>query len=179
MDYYLLYGPEPKDVVSDWAWLTGPTPLPPLWALGFQQSRYTYFPESQLREVATRMRKDRIPCDVLWLDIDFQHENWPFTVNEKAFPDFAGMVKDLAREQFKLVVITDLHIAKQANVGYAPYDSGVAGDHFVKNPRLDLRGQSMARPRRISGLYPGTNTAMVGSLYRHSSTMVWPDSGTI
>ena len=134
VDYYLLYGPEPKDVVSDWAWLTGPTPLPPLWALGFQQSRYTYFPESQLREVATRMRKDRIPCDVLWLDIDFQHENWPFTVNEKAFPDFAGMVKDLAREQFKLVVITDLHIAKQANVGYAPYDSGVAGDHFVKNP---------------------------------------------
>ena len=134
LDYYLLYGPEPKQVVSDWSWLTGPTPLPPLWALGFQQSRYTYFPESQLREVAARMRKDRIPSDVLWLDIDFQHENWPFTVNQKAFPDFAGMVKDLAREQFKLVVITDLHIARQPNAGYAPYDSGVAGDHFVKNP---------------------------------------------
>ena len=44
------------------------------------------------------------------------------------------MVKDLAREQFKLVVITDLHIARQPNVGYAPYDSGMAGDHFVKNP---------------------------------------------
>src|ERR1700722_14942351 len=134
IDYYLLYGPEPKQVVTEWAWLTGPTPLPPLWALGFQQSRYTYFPETQLREVATRLRKDRIPTDVLWLDIDFQHENWPFTVNEKAFPNFAGLVQDLAREQYKLVVITDLHIAKQANVGYAPYDSGVAGDHFVKNP---------------------------------------------
>jgi alpha-glucosidase len=134
LDYYLLYGPEPKSVVSDWAWLTGPTPLPPVWALGFQQSRYTYFPESQLREVASRLRKDRIPSDVLWLDIDFQHNNWPFTVNEKAFPDFRGLVKDLAREQFKLVVITDLHIARQPNVGYAPYDTGMAGDHFVKNP---------------------------------------------
>jgi alpha-glucosidase len=134
IDYYLLYGPEPRQVVTGWAWLTGPTPLPPLWALGFQQSRYTYFPEAQLREIATRLRKDRIPSDVLWLDIDFQHENWPFTVNEKAFPNFKGMVKDLADEHFKLVVITDLHVAKQPNVGYAPYDSGIAGDHFVKNP---------------------------------------------
>jgi alpha-glucosidase len=134
IDYYLLYGPEPKQVVTEWAWLTGPTPLPPLWALGFQQSRYTYFPETQLREVAARLRKDRIPTDVLWLDIDFQHENWPFTVDEKAFPNFKGMVKDLADEHFKVVVITDLHVARQPNVGYAPYDSGIAGDHFVKNP---------------------------------------------
>ena len=134
VDYYLMYGPEPRQVVSTWAWLTGPTPLPPLWALGFQQSRYTYFPESQLREVAERLRKDRIPSDVLWLDIDFQHENWPFTVDDKAFPNFRGMVKDLAAQHFKLVVITDLHVAKQPNVGYAPYDSGTAGDHFVKNP---------------------------------------------
>jgi alpha-glucosidase len=134
LDYYLIYGPEPKQVVTDWAWLTGPTPLPPLWSLGFQQSRYTYFPESQLREVADRLRKDRIPCDVLWLDIDFQHDNWPFTVNQQAYPDFRGMVSDLDRERFKLVVITDLHVAKQPNVGYAPYDTGIAGDHFVRNP---------------------------------------------
>jgi len=119
LDYYLIYGPDPKQVVTKWAWLTGPTPLPPLWALGFQQSRYTYFPASQLREVASQIRKDHIPCDVLWLDIDFQHNNWPFTVNEQAFPDFQGMVKDLGKENFKLVVITDLHIAKQRNASSA------------------------------------------------------------
>src|ERR1700728_2257395 len=105
IDYYLLYGPEPKQVVTGWAWLTGPTPLPPLWALGFQQSRYTYFPETQLREIATQLRKDRIPSDVLWLDIDFQHENWPFTVDEKAFPNFKVLVKDLADEHFKVVFL--------------------------------------------------------------------------
>ena len=134
IDYYLMYGPEPKSVVSTWAWLTGPTPLPPLWALGFQQSRYSYFPESQLRDIAARLRADKIPSDVLWLDIDFQHDNWPFTVDEKNYPDFKGMVKDLAADKFKLVVITDLHVAQQPNVGYAPYDTGMAGDHFVKNP---------------------------------------------
>lgn len=134
LDYYLIYGPEPKQVITNWTWLTGTTPLPPLWSLGFQQSRYTYFPESQLREVAERLRKDRIPSDVLWLDIDFQHANWPFTVDRQAYPNFQQMVSDLDREKFKLVVITDLHIAKQPGMGYAPYDSGIAGDHFVKNP---------------------------------------------
>ena len=133
VDYYLIYGPEPKQVVETWAWLTGKTPLPPLWSLGFQQSRYSYFPATQLREVADRMRKDRIPGDVLWLDIDFQHKNWPFTVDEKNYPNFAGMVGDLQKENFKLVVITDLHVARQPGVGYKPYDSGIAGDHFVKN----------------------------------------------
>jgi len=134
LDYYLMYGPDPRQVVTEWAWLTGPTPLPPLWALGFQQSRYSYYPESQLREIAQRLRKDRIPTDVLWLDIDFQRENRPFTVDRKAFPNFRGMVQDLASEKFKLVVITDLHIAKQPHSDYAPYDSGIAGDHFVKLP---------------------------------------------
>ena len=134
LDYFLLYGPEPKQVLSTYAWLTGPTPLPPLWSLGFQQSRYTYTPESMLLDVAHRLRADRIPSDVLWLDIDFQKNNMPFTVDPERFPNFPQMVKNLAAEQFRLVVITDLHIAKQPGIGYAPYDSGLAEDRFVKLP---------------------------------------------
>ena len=134
LDYFLLYGPEPRQVLSLYAWLTGPTPLPPLWSLGFQQSRYTYSPESQLLDVEHRLRADKIPSDALWLDIDFQKNNMPFTVDPERFPNFKGMVKDLAADRFHLVVITDLHIARQPGTGYAPYDSGVAGDHFVKLP---------------------------------------------
>ena len=132
LDYFLLYGPEPRQVLSLYAWLTGPTPLPPLWSLGFQQSRYTYSPESQLLDVEHRLRADKIPSDVLWLDIGFQKNNMPFTVDPQRFPNFPQMVKNLAADNFHLVVITDLHIARQPGVGYAPYDSGVAGDHFVK-----------------------------------------------
>ena len=87
-DYVLLYGPTPRQVLSEYAWLTGPTPLPPLWALGFQQSRYTYSPESQLTGVEHQLRADRIPADVLWLDIDFQKDNMPFTVDPERFPHF-------------------------------------------------------------------------------------------
>jgi alpha-glucosidase len=133
-DYFLLYGPTPKQVLTEYAWLTGPTPLPPLWSLGFQQSRYTYSPEAQLVDVEHRLRADKIPSDVLWLDIDFQKNNWPFTVDPERFPNFPELVKSLAADKFHLVVITDLHVAKQPDVGYAPYDSGMAGDHFVKMP---------------------------------------------
>ncbi len=134
IDYFLIYGPAPKQVLSSYAWLTGPTPLPPLWSLGFQQSRYTYSPESELVDVEHRLRADHIPSDVLWLDIDFQKDNMPFTVDSQRFPDFPQLVKNLAADQFRLVVITDLHIADQPGIGYAPYDSGVAGDRFVKLP---------------------------------------------
>ena len=134
LDYYVLYGPSPKQVVEGYAYLTGMPPLPPLWALGFQQSRYSYTPESQVREIANRLRTDRIPSDVLYLDIDYQFKNRPFTVNPETFPNFPGLVSDLRKEHFHLVTITDLHIAHAAKQNYAPYDTGHAGDHFVKNP---------------------------------------------
>jgi alpha-glucosidase len=133
-DYYLLYGPSPKQVVEDYAWLTGPTPIPPLWSLGYQQSRYSYYPEARVREIANRLRADKIPADAIYLDIDYQQDNRPFTVNRERFPTFEQMVKDLARQNLHVIAITDLHIAKLPNAGYAPYDSGLAGDHFVKNP---------------------------------------------
>ena len=134
LDYYILYGPEPKAVVETWAWLTGPTPLPPLWSLGYQQSRYSYFPEAEVRRIASRLRSEQIPADVIWLDIDYQYKNRPFTVDPERFPHFEQMVQDLKAEHIKTVVITDLHIAEAPNAGYKPYDEGKAGDHFVKNP---------------------------------------------
>ncbi len=134
LDYYFLYGPMPKQVVEGYAFLTGTPPLPPLWSLGFQQSRYSYSPESQVRKIANRLRADKIPSDVLYLDIDYQFKNRPFTVDPARFPNFPGLVSDLRKQQFHLVTITDLHIAHVANQGYAPYDTGHAGDHFVKNP---------------------------------------------
>ena len=134
LDFYILYGPDPKNVVENWAWLTGPTPIPPLWSLGFQQSRYSYYPESEVRRIATKLRSERIPADVIWLDIDYQYKNRPFTVDTERFPHFDQMIKDLKAEHLRTILITDLHIADQPNIGYRPYDEGIAGDHLVKNP---------------------------------------------
>jgi alpha-glucosidase len=133
LDYYLFYGPEPKAVVENYAWLTGYAPLPPLWSLGYQQSRYSYAPQSQLRDVAERLRKDKIPADVLWLDIGFQDRNRPFTTDPVGYADFPKLVADMAAKNFHLITITDLHVAYAPDQGYAPYDTGLQGDHFVKN----------------------------------------------
>ncbi len=134
LDYYILYGPEPEHVLESYAWLTGKTPLPPLWSLGFQQSRFSYYPEAKVREIADRLRKDKIPSDAIYLDIDYQDHYRPFTINTTAFPHFAQMIDDLKKQNFHVVAITDLHIADLPNAHYAPFDSGIAGDHFVKNP---------------------------------------------
>lgn len=132
IDYYVFYGPSPKQVVETYAWLTGTPPLPPLWALGFQQSRYSYMSQERVLEVANRLRADAIPADALYLDIDYQDRNRPFTVNREAFPDLPGMIAQLKTKNFHVVAITDLHIANLPAQNYLPYDSGIAGEHFVK-----------------------------------------------
>jgi alpha-glucosidase len=133
IDYYVFLGPDPKHVVCTYAWLTGLPPLPPYWSLGFQQSRFSYESESRVRQIAARLRSDKIPADVLFLDIDYQKEHRPFSVDTQQFPHFDQMLSDLKRDHFHVVAIADLHVARVSGAGYAPYDSGAAGDHFVKN----------------------------------------------
>lgn len=132
LNYYFFFGPQPKKVVESYTALVGRVPLPPLWALGFQQSRYSYFPQSRVMEIARTFREHKIPADVLYLDIDYQQDNAPFTIDRQKFPDFEGMIHDLGQQGFKLITITDLHIKKQP--GYKPYDEGIAQDNFVHNP---------------------------------------------
>ena len=134
IDYYVFYGPAPKQVVETYAWLTGTPPLPPLWSFGFQQSRYSYMTQARTLEVAARLRSDHIPADAIYLDIDFQEHNRPFTVNRSTFPDLAGMIRQLTAENLHTVVITDLHIADLPAHNYLPYDSGMHEGHFVKKP---------------------------------------------
>jgi alpha-glucosidase len=131
LDYYFFFGPKPKDVLLAYMDLTGKVPLPPLWSLGFQQSRYSYYPEARVREIAQTFRRKQIPLDTIYLDIDYQDGNRPFTIDRKGFPNFEGMIKDLAAQGVSVITITDLHLKKEN--GYKPYDEGIAQDLFVKN----------------------------------------------
>ncbi len=133
IDYYVIAGPTVAEVVRRYTDLTGKAPLPPRWALGYQQSRWSYTSEVEVRELAKRLRNEKVPTDVIWLDIDFQDRNRPFTIDRKAFPTFEKMISDLDAQGIKTVAITDLHIASAKNQGYSPYDEGIAKDHFLKN----------------------------------------------
>lgn len=132
IDYYIINGPTVAQVVERYTALTGRPPLAPLWSLGYQQSRFGYMSSGEVRDIAAHLRRERIPTDVLWLDIDFQDRKRPFTVNPLTFGDLPQLASQLREQDLRLVAITDLHIADAPGQGYAPYDSGLAGDHFVK-----------------------------------------------
>jgi alpha-glucosidase len=131
LDYYFINGPDPKKVIERYTALTGRMPLPPLWALGYNQCRWSYYPESRVRLLADTFRQKKIPADGLWLDIHYLDGYKPFTWNHDRFPDPKKMISDLRAQGFHLVTILDGH--PPALKGYAPYDSGMAGDHFVKS----------------------------------------------
>ncbi len=131
VDYFLIAGPSTAEVVRRYTDLTGKAPLAPLWALGYQQSRWSYMSDVEVRQLAARFRADHFPIDVIWLDIDYQDRNRPFTVNKATFPDMRRLNADMNAEGIRLVAITDLHIAYLPEQGYAPYDSGAAGNQFV------------------------------------------------
>jgi alpha-glucosidase len=130
LDYYFIDGPSPKQVVERYTQLTGRMPLPPRWALAYHQCRYSYYPESKVRAIAEGFRRRRIPADAIWLDIHYQDGYRPFTWDHARFPDPRKLIADLRSQGFRLVTIVDPHPKKEG--GYAPYDSGLAGDHFVK-----------------------------------------------
>ncbi len=131
LDYYFIAGPRPLAVLERYADLTGKPPLPPLWSLGFQQCRYSYYPEARVYEIAKTFRDKKIPADVIYLDIDYQKDNRPFTIDTARFPHFDKMIADLGRDGFKVIAITDLHLAQAPGQGYRPYDEGAAGNDFV------------------------------------------------
>ena len=131
IDYYIMAGPTPADVQRGYAWLTGPPPLPPLWSFGYQQCRFTYMSQAEAMMVAHRMRAERMPCDVIWFDIDVLEGHRAFSINKQAYPDFPGMVEELGRLGYRAIVITDLHVARLQGAGYVPWDGGSAGNHFV------------------------------------------------
>ncbi|HYL62207.1 MAG TPA: glycoside hydrolase family 31 protein [Candidatus Methylomirabilis sp.] len=133
LNYYFIAGPQPKKVVEEFTALVGRTPLPPLWTMGYQQSRYSYYPEARAREIVQTLREKKIPADAIYLDIDYQEGYAPFTINREYFPHFEQMIGDFRKQGMRTVLITDLHIKKDPGHGYAPYDSGMKEDVFVKN----------------------------------------------
>src|SRR5206468_8676346 len=132
VDYYIIAGPTVADVVRRYTDLTGKPLLPPQWALGYQQSRWGYSSDAEVRGIANHLHSDRIPADVIWMDIDYQDRDRPFTVNRTTFPDPKKLNTDINAQGIRLVAITDLHVAYLPNQGYAPFDTGIAGNHFVR-----------------------------------------------
>ncbi len=129
VDLYLFLGPQVSDVVGRYTELTGRIPLPPRWALGYQQSRYSYQSRARVEEIARTFRRRKIPCDVLYLDIHHMNGYRVFTFG-KTFPKPKQMTAKLARQGFKVVAIVDPGVKNDPKFGVLK--RGVASNAFVK-----------------------------------------------
>jgi alpha-glucosidase len=138
LDYYFFHGPALKKIIGRYTELTGRMPLPPLWALGHQQSRYSYYPDTMVEQVAAQYRAHRLPLDVIHLDIHYMDAYRVFTWDKSRFPDPAGLARKLGAEGVKLIAIVDPGVKYQPADPAAPgknypvYDEGLAHDHFLR-----------------------------------------------
>lgn len=132
LNYYFIAGPAPASVIERFTELVGRTPLPPLWSLGYQQSRYSYSPEKKVLFIADNFRERHIPCDVIYLDIAYMDGYRVFTWDKTRFPNPPAMLSKLRSEGFRVVPIIDPGIKVDPN--YWVYREGLAGDDFVRMP---------------------------------------------
>ena len=131
-DLYLRHDTSLPEAVNAYSELTGRMPLPPEWALGFQQCRYSYFPDTRVLEVAHRLREEQIPADVIYLDIHYMDGYRVFTWDRERFPNPASMVAALRDRGFRVVTIVDPGV--KADSEYSVFTDGVARDVFLREP---------------------------------------------
>ncbi|GEP92946.1 alpha-glucosidase [Chitinophaga terrae (ex Kim and Jung 2007)] len=132
MNYYFIYHQTLAGIISSYTSLTGRMPLPPKWSLGYQQNRYSYYPDVEVMRVAQTLREKKIPSDGITLDIHYMDSYKLFTWNKERFPNPKQLSSKLADMGYKLTVIVDPGI--KVEDGYAAYESGKQSDIFIKYP---------------------------------------------
>ena len=130
MNYYFIYHKKLADIISSYTVLTGRMKMPPLWSLGYQQNRYTYYPDTEVLRVAETLREKKIPADGITLDIHYMDRYQLFTWNKERFPDPVKMTNRLKELGFKTTVIVDPGI--KIEPGAAAYERGLKEDVYIK-----------------------------------------------
>ena len=132
MNYYFIYNSKLADIITSYTSLTGRIKMPPLWALGYQQNRYSYYPETEVYRIASTLREKKIPADGITLDIHYMDKYKVFTWSKDRFPDPPAMTKKLKDMGFKVTLIVDPGIKEEK--GYGVYDRGLKENIFAKYP---------------------------------------------
>jgi alpha-glucosidase len=165
LDVYVIAGPAPAAVLERYAALTGRPPLPPLWALGSHQSRWSYSTDAEVRELVDTFREKRLPLDVVHLDIDYMDGFKVFTWDPARFPDPARLANDLGEQGVRLVAISEPSLKPEA--GYRPYEEADAGGFLVRGARGDVfQGEVWTTPAVFVDFLKPEARAWWGTLFR-------------
>lgn len=128
---YVMVG-TPAEVLQTYTEITGRMTLPPLWVLGFHQSRWSYYPQQRVLNLGGEFRRRQIPCDVIHLDIHYMDDYRCFTWNQQRFPEPRQMINQLHQQGFKVLSMIDPGI--KVDRGYSVYDEGIENNYFMNYP---------------------------------------------
>ncbi|MGB3367650.1 MAG: TIM-barrel domain-containing protein [Acidaminobacteraceae bacterium] len=120
-----------KDVVKSFLRIIGESYVPPKWGFGYQQCRWSYENADEVRKIAKQMRNSKIPCDAIYLDIDYMERFKDFTICDEKFPHFKAFVDELKENKFRLIPIIDAGV--KIEEGYHVYEEGILKGHFCEN----------------------------------------------
>ena len=130
-DFYYIKGNKPIEIVKEFRNAIGKSYIPPFWAFGYQQSRWSYPDAKTVDSVIDGYDKAGIPLDCVYLDIDYMDSYKDFTVDDKKFPDFADYVSKKREQGIHLIPIIDAGVKKED--GYSVYEEGRDNGYFCKN----------------------------------------------
>ena len=109
MDFFILPGPTPASVSEQYAELTGVSPLPPIWALGYHQCRWNYKDHEDIAQVDANLEANLIPYDSIWLDIEHTDGKKYFTWDANKFPHSTAMIDKLSERNHKVCFMCRIH----------------------------------------------------------------------
>ncbi|HAT4313445.1 TPA: DUF4968 domain-containing protein [Clostridium perfringens] len=130
IQYYFIPGENIKEVVKNYTALTGRMEMPPLWSLGYQQCRFSYFSQEEVRELVKTFEEKDIPLDVVYLDIDYMDGFRVMTFKTPNFDDAAGLISDLKEKGIRTITIIDPGV--KVDEEYLVFKRGKEGNHFTK-----------------------------------------------
>lgn len=132
LDYYIFGASDVSKIIEDYTWLTGRMNLPPKWSLGYQQCRYSYYPDTEVLAIAKTFREKKIPADVIYLDIHYMDAYKIFTFHPERFSKPKSLMDELKGMGFKVVTIVDPGI--KVEKGYHAFDELAANGYYAKYP---------------------------------------------
>ncbi|MBR6200825.1 MAG: DUF5110 domain-containing protein [Spirochaetales bacterium] len=152
---YIIEGKNKSEIIHNFLTLVGSPFMPPKWAFGYQQSRWSYPTADAVRDICRKFREYDIPCDAVYLDLDYMDDYKVFTTSHERFGDFAAFAKELLADGFHLVPIIDPGV--KVEDGYAVYEEGKANNYFCKE--YDYEDKKSSGDDFIAAVWPG-RTAM-------------------
>lgn len=141
MNYYFIYDNTPLDIISAYTRLTGTPELPPLWALGYHQSKWSYYPDKAVYNLVERFRGLGIPCDAVHLDHHYMERKEGFTWDKQNFPDAEGMVRALEKDGVKTVLIVNPGV--KVNSANPVWKEGMERNYFCRRSEGNLLSEEV------------------------------------